>query len=97
AIYPLSLHDALPILIALIGVILLIGIVQKNAILMVDFALEAEREAHKPARDAIFEAARLRFRPILMTTMAALLAGLPLAIRIGRSEEHTSELQSLAY
>src|SRR5205823_10744139 len=87
AIYPLSLHDALPILIALIGVILLIGIVQKNAILMVDFALEAEREAHKPPRDAIFEAARLRFRPILMTTMAALLAGLPLAFGSGTGWE----------
>jgi multidrug efflux pump len=64
--------------IALIGIILLIGIVQKNAIMMIDFALSAQREEHKPAEEAIFQACLLRFRPILMTTMAALLGGLPL-------------------
>jgi multidrug efflux pump len=74
-------------IIALIGIILLIGIVEKNAIMMIDFALEAERTEHKPARDAIFEAARLRFRPILMTTMAALLGALPLALGTGTGSE----------
>jgi multidrug efflux pump len=64
--------------IALIGIILLIGIVQKNAIMMIDFALQAEREEGKTAEEAIFSACQLRFRPILMTTMAALLGGLPL-------------------
>jgi multidrug efflux pump len=58
--------------------ILLIGIVQKNAIMMIDFALQAEREQHLPAEEAIFQACLLRFRPILMTTLAALLGGLPL-------------------
>ncbi|MES6452340.1 efflux RND transporter permease subunit, partial [Cutibacterium acnes] len=62
-------------LIALIGIILLIGIVKKNGIMMVDFALEAERHQGLASRDAIFEACRARFRPILMTTMAALFAG----------------------
>ena len=62
-------------IIALIGVILLIGIVKKNAILMIDFALEAERERGLDSRGAIFEASLLRFRPIMMTTMAALLGG----------------------
>ena len=66
--------------VALIGIILLIGIVKKNGIMMVDFALDAERNGGKNARDAIFEACQLRFRPIMMTTMAALLAGLPLAL-----------------
>jgi len=64
--------------IALIGIILLIGIVQKNAILMIDFALQAEREQHLPPEEAIFQACLLRFRPILMTTLAAMLGGLPL-------------------
>ena len=58
---------------ALIGIILLIGIVKKNAIMMIDFALEAEREEHKPPEEAIYQACLLRFRPIMMTTMAALL------------------------
>src|ERR1700738_1609754 len=61
--------------IALIGIILLIGIVEKNAIMMIDFALEAERSEHRPSLEAIYQAAMLRFRPILMTTMAALLGG----------------------
>ncbi|HJQ23799.1 MAG TPA: efflux RND transporter permease subunit [Blastocatellia bacterium] len=73
--------------IALIGIILLIGIVKKNAIMMIDFALEAEREQGKPAREAIKEACLLRFRPIMMTTMAALLGGLPLAVGGGVGSE----------
>jgi multidrug efflux pump len=73
--------------IALIGVILLIGIVKKNAIMMIDFALEAERHRNKSSRDAIFEACLLRFRPILMTTMAALLAAIPLALGSGDGAE----------
>lgn len=73
--------------IALIGIVLLIGIVKKNAILMIDFALEAERTEHKNSLDAIYEACLLRFRPIMMTTMAALLGGLPLAIGIGMGSE----------
>ena len=67
----------------LIGIILLIGIVKKNAIMMIDFALDAERREGKSPEDAIFEACMLRFRPILMTTMAALLGALPLAIGTG--------------
>jgi multidrug efflux pump len=73
--------------IALIGIILLIGIVQKNAIMMIDFALAAERIFHKSAEEAIFQACQLRFRPILMTTMAALLGGLPLALGGGVGAE----------
>ena len=73
--------------IALIGIILLIGIVQKNAIMMIDFALQAEREEGKSAEDAIFQACLLRFRPILMTTLAALLGGLPLALGGGVGAE----------
>jgi multidrug efflux pump len=73
--------------IALIGIILLIGIVKKNAIMMIDFALEAEREGGKSPEDSIFEACLLRFRPIMMTTMAAMLGGLPLAIGGGVGSE----------
>ncbi|HEY6969570.1 MAG TPA: efflux RND transporter permease subunit, partial [Candidatus Angelobacter sp.] len=73
--------------IALIGIILLIGIVKKNAILMIDFALDAERRGDKSPEEAIFEACLLRFRPIMMTTMAALLGGLPLAIGTGVGSE----------
>jgi multidrug efflux pump len=73
--------------IALIGIILLIGIVKKNAIMMIDFALEAERKEGKAPLDAIYEACLLRFRPIMMTTMAALLAGLPLALGTGVGAE----------
>jgi multidrug efflux pump len=73
--------------IALIGVILLIGIVKKNAIMMIDFALEAEREHGKTPDEAIFQACLLRFRPIMMTTMAALLGGLPLALGTGVGSE----------
>src|SRR5205823_1173297 len=71
----------------LIGIILLIGIVKKNAIMMIDFALDAERREGKSPEDAIFEACMLRFRPILMTTMAALLGGLPLALGTGVGSE----------
>jgi multidrug efflux pump len=73
--------------IALIGIILLIGLVQKNAILMIDFAIAAERSRGKGPEDAIFQACLLRFRPIVMTTMAALLGGLPLAIGGGTGSE----------
>ena len=73
--------------VAIIGIILLIGIVKKNGIMMVDFAMEAEREHGKSATDAIYEACLLRFRPIMMTTMAALLAGLPLALGQGMGSE----------
>jgi multidrug efflux pump len=73
--------------IALIGIILLIGIVQKNAIMMIDFALQAERDEGKSAEEAIFQACLLRFRPIIMTTMAALLGGLPLALGGGVGAE----------
>ncbi|SPA46519.1 MdtB/MuxB family multidrug efflux RND transporter permease subunit [Cupriavidus taiwanensis] len=74
-------------IIAIIGIILLIGIVKKNAIMMIDFALEAEREGGMTPRDAIFQACLLRFRPILMTTMAALLAALPLMLGSGIGSE----------
>jgi len=73
--------------IALIGIILLIGIVQKNAIMMIDFALEAERKEGKAPLEAIYQACLLRFRPILMTTMAAMLGGLPLALGGGTGAE----------
>src|SRR6202020_2354401 len=72
---------------ALIGVILLIGIVKKNAIMMIDFALEAERKRGLSSLDAIREACLLRFRPIMMTTMAAMLGALPLAIGMGEGGE----------
>jgi len=74
-------------IIALIGIILLIGIVKKNAIMMIDFALEAERNEGKPPEQAIYEAGLLRFRPIMMTTMAALFGALPLAMGSGVGSE----------
>jgi hydrophobe/amphiphile efflux-1 (HAE1) family protein len=73
--------------IALIGIILLIGIVKKNAIMMIDFAIEVERREHKSPKDAVFQACLLRFRPIMMTTMAALLGGVPLAVGRGMGSE----------
>jgi multidrug efflux pump len=73
--------------VAIIGIILLIGIVKKNGIMMVDFALEGERQHGKNATDAIYEASLLRFRPIMMTTMAALLGGIPLALGTGIGSE----------
>jgi multidrug efflux pump len=72
---------------AMIGIILLIGIVKKNAIMMIDFALDAERKEGKSPREAIYQACLLRFRPIMMTTMAALLGGLPLALGTGTGSE----------
>ncbi|MGP2490536.1 efflux RND transporter permease subunit [Mesorhizobium sp. PUT5] len=72
---------------ALIGVILLIGIVKKNAIMMIDFALDAERNGHLPPREAIFQACLLRFRPIMMTTLAAMLGAVPLALGLGEGGE----------
>jgi multidrug efflux pump len=74
-------------IIALIGVILLIGIVKKNAILMIDVAIDTERREGKSSRDAIYDACLLRFRPIMMTTMAALLGAIPLAIGMGDGAE----------
>ena len=74
-------------LIAMIGIILLIGIVKKNAIMMIDFALEAERKEGKGPAEAIYEACLLRFRPIMMTTMAALLGAMPLAVGMGVGSE----------
>jgi multidrug efflux pump len=74
-------------IISIIGIVLLIGIVKKNAIMMIDFALQAERQEGKSTTDAIFEACMLRFRPILMTTMAALLGALPLALETGTGFE----------
>jgi multidrug efflux pump len=73
--------------IAMIGIILLIGIVKKNAIMMIDFALVAERQHGKTPQEAIYEACLLRFRPIMMTTMAAMLGGLPLALGHGAGSE----------
>jgi multidrug efflux pump subunit AcrB len=74
-------------LVALIGIILLIGIVKKNAIMMIDFALEAEREEKMPPEKSIYQACVLRFRPIMMTTMAALLGAIPLAFQSGTGSE----------
>jgi multidrug efflux pump subunit AcrB len=71
----------------MIGIILLIGIVKKNAIMMIDFALVAERQHGKTPQEAIYEACVLRFRPIMMTTMAAMLGGLPLALGHGAGAE----------
>jgi multidrug efflux pump len=79
-------HSELSV-IALIGIILLIGIVKKNAIMMIDFALEVERRDRKTPKEAVFEACLLRFRPIMMTTMAAMLGGLPLALGTGTGSE----------
>jgi multidrug efflux pump len=74
-------------IVAIIGIILLIGIVKKNAIMMVDFALDAERIEGKPPREAIYQACLLRFRPILMTTLAALFGALPLMLGTGVGSE----------
>jgi len=87
ALLALMLFDQDLNVVALIGIILLIGIVTKNGIMMVDFALDAERTRGKNSTDAIYEACLLRFRPILMTTMAAILAGLPLALGTGIGSE----------
>ncbi len=87
AVAALILFNAEFDIIALIGVILLIGIVKKNAILIIDFALAAERNEGLAPREAIYRACMLRFRPILMTTMAAILGALPLAIGFGEGSE----------
>ena len=79
-------HTELDVM-SIIGIILLIGIVKKNAIMMIDFALNAERNEGKNTRDSIFEACTLRFRPILMTTMAALFGAVPLALGTGMGSE----------
>ena len=87
AVLALMLFDTEFSIIALIGVILLIGIVKKNAIMMIDFALDAERSEGLSPREAIYQACLLRFRPIMMTTMAAMLGALPLAIGFGDGSE----------
>ncbi|RWR01169.1 multidrug transporter [[Pantoea] beijingensis] len=87
ALLALEIFGAPFSLIALIGIMLLIGIVKKNAIMMVDFALEAQRHGNMTARDAIFQACLLRFRPIMMTTLAALLGALPLVLTRGDGAE----------
>jgi multidrug efflux pump subunit AcrB len=87
AILALLLTGTSLTLIALIGILLLIGIVKKNAIMMIDFALQAEREQGLPPVEAIYQACLLRFRPIMMTTMAAIFGGLPLAIGMGVGSE----------
>jgi multidrug efflux pump len=87
ALLALELFGQALTVIALIGIILLIGIVMKNAILMIDFALEQERKYNQSPRDAIYQACLLRFRPILMTTMASMLGAVPLAFGIGMGAE----------
>ena len=87
AVLALMLFNTEFSIIALIGVILLIGIVKKNAIMMIDFALDAERTRHLSTREAIYEACVLRFRPIMMTTMAAMLGAVPLAVNFGEGGE----------
>jgi multidrug efflux pump len=87
AVLALRLFDTEFSIIALIGVILLIGIVKKNAIMMIDFALEAQRRENREPEEAIYSASLLRFRPIMMTTMAAMLGALPLAFGAGDGAE----------
>jgi len=87
ALLALKLTDSELGVMAIIGIVLLIGIVKKNAIMMIDFAIEAEREHGMPPREAIYQACLLRFRPILMTTLAALLGALPLMIGHGEGSE----------
>jgi multidrug efflux pump len=87
AMLALLLFDEDLNIVSIIGIVLLIGIVKKNAIMMIDFALQAERQEKKSPEDAIFEACMLRFRPILMTTMAAILGALPLALGTGMGHE----------
>jgi multidrug efflux pump len=79
-------------IIAMIGVILLIGIVKKNAIMMIDFALDAERKRGLAPAEAIYEACLLRFRPIMMTTMASLLGAVPLVVGMGEGSEFRQPL-----
>ncbi len=77
---------------SMVGLIMLIGIVKKNAIMMIDFALEAERTGGKSAEEAIYEASLVRFRPIMMTTMCALLGALPIALGLGAGAESRKPL-----
>jgi HAE1 family hydrophobic/amphiphilic exporter-1 len=72
---------------AFVGIIMLIGVVKKNAIMMIDFAVESQREGRSSAREAILQAASVRFRPIMMTTMAALMGTLPIALGLGAGGE----------
>jgi len=72
---------------AFVGIIMLVGIVKKNAIMMIDFAIEAQRKENKPADEAMFQACLTRFRPIMMTTMAALMGSLPIALGLGAGGE----------
>src|SRR5205814_4997442 len=83
ALVTLWLFNADLNLYAFVGIIMLIGIVKKNAIMMIDFAIEAQRKDGKPAEEAIFQACMTRFRPIMMTTMAALMGSLPIALALG--------------
>jgi len=87
AVLALMLFHTELTVIAVIGIILLIGIVKKNGIMMVDFALDAERKESKAPEEAIYQAALIRFRPIMMTTMAAILGALPLALGGGMGSE----------
>ena len=87
ALLALRIMDLQLTFIAMVGILLLIGIVKKNAIMMIDFALEAERRDKKPPYDAIIEAGLLRFRPIMMTTLAALMGALPIALGLGAGAE----------
>ena len=87
AVLALMLFNTEPSLIALIGVILLIGLVKKNAIMMIDFAVDVERTEGMSSQDAIFKSCMLRFRPIMMTTMAAILGAIPLATGFGNGGE----------
>jgi HAE1 family hydrophobic/amphiphilic exporter-1 len=87
AFLTLQLFDSELNLYSMVGLIMLIGIVKKNAIMMIDFALDAERTQGKSARDAIYEASLVRFRPIMMTTMCALLGALPIAMGLGAGAE----------
>jgi multidrug efflux pump len=92
AVLALMLFHAEFDIIAMIGVVLLIGIVKKNAIMMIDFALDAERQRGLSSADAIFEACVMRFRPIMMTTMAALFGAMPLMIGMGEGSEFRQPL-----
>jgi multidrug efflux pump subunit AcrB len=87
ALLALLLFHAQLTVIALIGIILLIGIVKKNAILMIDFAIQAERNENNSPEESIYQACLLRFRPIMMTTMAALFGGIPIAVSNGNGAE----------
>ena len=92
ALLTLLIFDSELNLYSMVGLIMLIGIVKKNAIMMIDFALDAERTERRSARDAIYEAALVRFRPIMMTTMCALLGAVPIALGLGAGAESRKPL-----